>query len=254
MLSSNIKGFLFDLDGVFHTGDTLLAGASETLSRIRDKKIPFCFLTNTTTKSKSDLARSLVGMGLKVDESEILNAPSIAKTYLIRTGNPRVYPLISSSAKEDLEGIVEDRRNPEAILIGDIGTTWSYELLNQLFHFLQKGARLVALHKGKYWQTSEGLMLDIGAFVAALEYASGVKAEVVGKPSFSFFQAGAERIGLPLSECAMVGDDIDSDIGAAQSLGIYGILVKTGKYRESNASRSNVKADIVLNSIADLFD
>jgi ribonucleotide monophosphatase NagD (HAD superfamily) len=75
---------------------------------------------------------------------------------------------------------------------------------------------------------------------------------MIGKPSAAFFRAALKHLGLPPEQVALVGDDIDSDIAGAQSLGMVGILVKTGKYRRDYAERSAVKPDLQLRSFADL--
>jgi HAD superfamily hydrolase (TIGR01458 family) len=138
------------------------------------------------------------------------------------------------------------------VVIGDIGNAWTYDLLNNVFRLVTNGAELVALHRNKFWQTEAGLQMDIGAFVAGLEYVTGKTATVTGKPSPEFFAAALSRIGLKPGEVAMIGDDIDTDIGAAQAQGMMGILVKTGKYREAYVRASKIKPDLVLDSIADM--
>jgi HAD superfamily hydrolase (TIGR01458 family) len=117
---------------------------------------------------------------------------------------------------------------------------------------LMDGAGLIALHKGKYWQTAEGLRVDIGAFIAGLEYVTGVDATVIGKPSPAFFQAAVNELGCSKDEIVMVGDDIDADVGGAQQCGIRGILVRTGKYRQDAVAVSSIVPDGTLDSIAHL--
>ena len=114
------------------------------------------------------------------------------------------------------------------------------------------GAELIALHKAKYWQTQDGLQVDIGAFVAAVEYATGKEATIIGKPSPAFFQAAVQELDCPRDEIVMIGDDIDADVGGAQKCGIRGILVRTGKYRQEYVSASAITPDAVLDSIAQL--
>lgn len=115
------------------------------------------------------------------------------------------------------------------------------------------GAELIALHKNKFWQTQTGLRMDIGAFVAGLEYVTGKPATVIGKPAGAFFQMALQPLGLPVSHVAMVGDDIDSDVGGAQQVGLVGVLVKTGKYREDYVANSLVRPDMLIDSVADLL-
>jgi len=141
---------------------------------------------------------------------------------------------------------------PDVIVVGDIGTAWDYRLLSELFEQLIAGATLVALHKGRYYQGPDGLILDIGGFVAALEYAASVEAVVIGKPSSRFFQLAVSDMGLEPNEVVMIGDDIESDVGGAQRAGLRGILVRTGKYRGHLVEKSAVIPDLIIESIADL--
>ena len=116
------------------------------------------------------------------------------------------------------------------------------------------GAEIVALHKGRYWQTEHGLQVDIGVFVAGLEYATGKPATVIGKPSATFFRMGLKDLGVDPESVVMVGDDIEADVGGAQRAGVRGVLVRTGKYRPDDLERSDLAPDAVITSIADLVD
>lgn len=111
------------------------------------------------------------------------------------------------------------------------------------------GAELVALQKNRHWKTEEGLVLDAGAFVAALEYACGREAAVIGKPSRAYFAAGLEALGSPANEVFMIGDDVETDIEGARNAGLRAILVETGKYR---GGPLETEPQLVLPSIAEL--
>ena len=113
---------------------------------------------------------------------------------------------------------------------------------------------MLALHKGRYWQTETGLRMDIGAFVAGLEYVTGQSATVIGKPSPDFFTLVLQDLGLLPEQVAMVGDDIESDIGGAQAVGMKGVLVRTGKYRSETTAVSKIKPSLIIDSVADLPD
>jgi HAD superfamily hydrolase (TIGR01458 family) len=114
------------------------------------------------------------------------------------------------------------------------------------------GAQILALEQDRYWQESDGLVLSTGPFVAALEYATGKKSELMGKPSPEFFRMALKDMGSSSDQTAMIGDDILTDVAGAQKLGMQGILVKTGKYREDLAISSGVEPDLVLESLAEL--
>jgi HAD superfamily hydrolase (TIGR01458 family) len=125
-------------------------------------------------------------------------------------------------------------------------------LLNEVFNGLMQGAKLIAIHKNRFWQTEHGLQMDIGGFIEGLEYASGSKAMIIGKPSAEFFQIALDDMGLKPEEAAIIGDDIDVDVGGGQQVGLMGILVKTGKYRQSYAESSPVTPDLIIDSIKNL--
>jgi HAD superfamily hydrolase (TIGR01458 family) len=243
---------LLDLDGVVHIGDTAIPGAAETLAFLKKKNIPVRFVTNTTTKSPENLHRQMIDMGLPIDAESILTTHRVAAEHLIRLGRPTCYFLVAEEALSAYEGIPTSDVSPEYVLIGDIGDRWNYEVLNGVFNMIMDGAGMIALHKGRYWKTDRGIQMDIGAFVAGLEYVTGKTATVIGKPSPTFFQVALDLLGVPARNAVMIGDDIETDIGGAQAFGIRGVLVKTGKYRDDAVARSSVRPGAVLDSIADL--
>ena len=251
MAGSPIQGFLFDLNGVFYVDNQAIAGSVEAIKLIKERQIPCRFVTNTTTKSLESFHQKLLNLGLPIDKEEVVSAPYAAVLYLKQLGNPKCYLLLEEDAKRDFAQFPQSDTDPDVIVVGDIGDRWNYDLMNQAFTLLNDGAELVALHKGKYWQEA-GLQLDIGAFVAGLEYATGKTATVVGKPSSSFFQLALDDLGLAAQQVAMVGDDIESDVGGAKEAGLMGILVKTGKYREELVKDSTVHPDRVLESVAEI--
>lgn len=246
------KGLLLDMDGVFYVGDRLLPGAAETLTELRSRNIPFRFITNTTTRSPAELLDKLAHLGLDAREEDIFTAITATRDYLLRRGRPSCHFLVRDSIRDCFSELEANDENPDYVIIGDIGAAWDYETLNRVFNMLMQGARLLCMHRNRYWQDQDGLRMDIGAFVAALEYVSGQQAVVIGKPSPAFFQTALASLDLPAEDVAIVGDDIESDIGGAQSAGLQGVLVKTGKYRDELVRRSSVKPDAVIDSIAEL--
>jgi HAD superfamily hydrolase (TIGR01458 family) len=251
-ISNNISGYLIDLDGTVYVGERLIEGAVETVNRLRERNVPFRFTTNTTTKSLATLETKLAGYGIPVRREEIFGVIKAAVAYLRKLGSPRCQLLLTDDPKQDFVEFEQDDKNPEVIVIGDIGKYWDYKLVNDLFRKIINGAEMVALHKGRYWETENGLQVDIGAFVAGLEYVTGKTASVIGKPSESFFHLALDDLGLHAEQVAMVGDDLLSDIGGAQAVGMKGILVKTGKYREEFVADSDIKPDLVIESVAAL--
>lgn len=249
---SSIKGILFDLDGVLYVGGNAIQGAVEAVEKIRASRKLCRFVTNTSTLSLTSLQQKINALGFSISANEIISAPQATLLYLKRQHNPMCRFLLADNVKSDFKEFRQSDTASDYIVIGDIGNAWSYQLLNEVFNCLMQGAKLIAVHKNRFWQTEHGLQMDIGGFIDALEYASGVKAMIIGKPSPDFFQIALADMGLSSSEVAIVGDDIDADVGGGQQAGLKGILVRTGKYRQNYVEASVVKPDFIIDSVVDL--
>jgi len=248
------RGILFDLDGVFYVSNQAINGGQKLIDSLRNKSIPFRFLTNTTTKTRREIREKLGSFGLLIDEKEIFSAAYIGINYLRSLGSPPCHLLIHDNIYSDYSEFDVHDRKPEFVVIGDRGNKWNYDDLNKAFRYLMEGAGLIALHKGRYFQTLQGLEIDIGAIITGLEYSSGQTAISLGKPNPIFFQTALEDISISSEKAIMVGDDLINDIGGAQRTGMKGVLVRTGKFRKSDLSHSDVKPDFIIESINELED
>jgi HAD superfamily hydrolase (TIGR01458 family) len=110
---------------------------------------------------------------------------------------------------------------------------------------------LLALGLTRYWRAEDGLRLDAGPIVRALEYATGRAAVVLGKPDPAFYGTAVEDLGLTPDQVVMVGDDIRTDVGGSQRAGLTGVLVRTGKFSPADLD-GDVRPDAVLASVAEL--
>ncbi|MEQ8718878.1 MAG: TIGR01458 family HAD-type hydrolase [Acidimicrobiales bacterium] len=249
------RGLLVDIDGVLVVSWEAIEGSADALSACRRAGIGLRFLTNTTSASRNVIAGRLDAAGIAVDVEEIMTAPAATAAWLdVEYPEARCYVINSGDLGDDFAGVhrVGADEHADVVVLGGAGEEFSYTQMNHALGLLLDGAALVAMHRNLYWRTAEGLNLDTGAYLAALEEASGVSATVVGKPSGEFFGAALEALGLDAGGVAMVGDDIDNDVLAAQAVGLTGILVKTGKYRPEAMTDADGRPDIILDSIADL--
>jgi len=257
MEKKSLRGILFDLDGVLYNSSQLIQGAVEAVEWVQQRQIPHLFVTNTTSRSRSVLAEKLAAFGFSVSESAILT-PAVAAADWMRTRDPAPIALfVPPSTRGEFAEFPclpeQAERGAAYVVIGDLGERWDFRTLNRAFQLLHYNpeAVLIALGMTRYWQTPEGISLDVAPFVAALEHASGRKAIVIGKPSEAFFRAATDRMALPAQQVLMIGDDIEVDIGGAQAAGLKGALVKTGKFRPSDLE-GPVRPFAVLESVADL--
>lgn len=251
-----IRAVLIDIDGVLTVSWQPISGAVAALEHLRAAGIPLALVTNTTSRSRASVAATLAAAGFPVAVSDILTAPAIAAAYLHEHyPGARCLLLNSGDISTDLTGIElagQDDPAVDVVLIGGAGPEFSYQALNRAFGYLQAGAPLIAMSRGMYWRTSDGMQLDSGAFVAGLEQAAGTAAQVVGKPAEAFFRAALAHLGVIGREALMIGDDLDNDVLAAQRCGLTGVLVKTGKYQTRTHSDVAPAPDHVIDSIADL--
>jgi HAD superfamily hydrolase (TIGR01458 family) len=250
----DIEGLLLDLDGTVYMGGELLPGSAATVEKLRAKGVPFVFTTNTSRKSRSDIVASLGELGLEVQEKEIFSAPVAAARWLRDEGIYRIHLLVSESTRGDFEGFELTQEKPEVVLVGDLGAGFTFERLNEGFKSLRSGARLVAIHRNRFWITEKGPTLDAGPFVAALEYASGQSATLVGKPASAFFDAASSLLGVRRKGLAVVGDDFETDVRGGRAAGLTTIQVRTGKFDAAllEAADRSEWPDHLVASLADV--
>ncbi len=248
----SIRAILFDLEGVLYQRDMPIPGALDVIAEVRARGLPVRFLTNTTTKPRSAIVGRLNAMGFAVEPGEVFSPPLAARRDLEAAGMRRVHLATVPALAEDFVGfeLVDDA--PDAVVMGDLGPGYDFDRLNSLFAMLVSGARLIALHKNRYWRKDRNLILDLGPFVALLEYAADTEARIVGKPARAFFEFALADMNVSAGETLMIGDDIEGDVGGGQNAGLRAVQVRTGKFRETDESHPLINPDFRLNSIADL--
>ncbi|EXJ16264.1 TIGR01458 family HAD-type hydrolase [Imhoffiella purpurea] len=256
-MTTQIRAFLIDMDGVLYEGERPIPGAAETLDWLRSRGIPFLFLTNTSSRPRSALVEKLAGFGIAADPDRILTPPVAAARWLTAHVEDPVVLCVPDATLSDFADLpLADPESGDpvgAVVLGDLGEGWSFSRLNQAFRCLMRQNRphLVALGMTRYWKAEDGLRLDTGPFVAALEQASGRSAVVLGKPEAPFFETALGLLGASADETCMIGDDLRGDIGGARSAGMRALLVRTGKFQPSDLDQ-DIRPTAVIDSFADL--
>jgi HAD superfamily hydrolase (TIGR01458 family) len=208
-----IRGVLLDLAGVVYEGDHVLPGAIDAIARLHEAGLPLRFVTNTTTKTKAALLARLKKLGLEITGDELFTPGQAARAWL--TAHDASPVLL---VHPNLEGEFADLPHgaTRAVVIGDAGEAFTYANLNHAFRALVDGATLLALAKNRTFKGDDGLLtLDAGAFVAALEYSSGLEAIVLGKPSPDFYAGALASMDCSPQDAVMVGDDAEADVAGA---------------------------------------
>jgi len=231
-----IRGVLLDLGGVIYEGDHALPGAIDAVAKLHQAGLPLRFVTNTTRKTKRALLERLTKLGLDMAADELFTPAQAARDWL-KAHDCSPVLVVHPNLTKEFEDIPE--REKRAVVVGDAGNAFDYAHLNRAFRALIDGAAFIALAKNRTFKDADGaLSLDAGAFVTALEYASGKTATVLGKPAPEFFAAALASIGCPPEDAVMVGDDAEADIAGSLRAGLgRALLVRTGKYRAGDETR-----------------
>jgi len=252
-----VRGVLLDLDGVLYVGDEPVPGSAGVVDWLSRERVPFRYLTNTTSRPRQAIVDKLTGMGIPATTDQVLTPAVAAVAWLRHHGIERPALFVPDATAAEFAGLdpvpADADDGAGAVVVGDLGDGWDFATLNRAFGLLMSdaGPPLIALGLTRYWRAGDGLRLDAGPFVRALEYAAGLTAVVLGKPDPAFYGTAVESLDLAPDEVVMVGDDVRTDVEGAQRAGLTGVLVRTGKFSPSDLA-GDVLPDVVIDSIADL--
>lgn len=246
---STYDALLLDLSGVLYDGNRIIPGAREAVAVARNKGLVLRFVTNTATKPAATLIDDMRKMQIDVRADEIFTAPMAALAYLRQHGL-RPYLLLHQAIHHEFDAL--DQHDPDCVVLGDAREDLTYANLNIAFRLCKQGAPLIGIGMNKYFMDNDGLMLDAGAYIRAIEWAADVEAIIMGKPSADFFEQVVRSTGVSAERCLMVGDDVMADVVGAIDAGLQGCLVRTGKFLEGDEMKLPARARLI-DSVRDLF-
>lgn len=223
-----MQAVLLDLSGVLYDGAEVFPGAPEAVARLQASALKVRFVTNTSQKSRATLLEHLRALGFDVDDEALFTAVDAARDWL-REHGLRPYCLVHENIAAGFEDF--DQCDPDAVLIADAAEGFTYDRLNRALELCLGGAPLVGVGYNRYYRSGGRMLLDAGPFIRALEFAAGVEATIVGKPSGEFFRQVLAATGVQAANAMMVGDDVFGDVEGALNAGLRACLVRTGKYR-----------------------
>ena len=246
---AGVRAFLLDLDGVIVLAGAIIPGAAEGVATLERRRIPYRIVTNTSAVSRATLSRWSAKLGAPIPAERFGSALSASAAWTARTfPDQPLYVLASDDAKSEFTGqrlLTHDEAGAKgasaaAVVIGDSPEEATFDNLNRAFRLIRGGATLVGMHRNPWWLTPDGPTLDSGSFVVGLEFAAEIRARVIGKPSPAFYAQAVRDLrkeagrDLARGDIAMVGDDVRTDVRAAQRSGLRGILVLSGKHGEAD--------------------
>ncbi|MDL9936983.1 HAD-IIA family hydrolase [Gordonia sp. ABSL1-1] len=253
-------GLLLDIDGVMVTSWQALPGAVDALATLDERGVPRMFLTNTTSRSRTEIACALGKCGFDVAPEEILTAAKLTAEYVSANyPGKRVWVLNQGPIAEDMTGVelTDDPASAQVVVLGGAGSVFTHDALSTVLELMIAKVPVVAMHRSMTWSTAQGLKIDTGVYLEGLEKAVGRKIKAVGKPSPVGFRAAVDLMGLEPNQVVMVGDDMHNDVLGAQASALIGVLVRTGKFRadalrELQRDEFGPVPDHIIDSVADL--
>jgi inorganic pyrophosphatase len=246
-----INTLLIDIEGTLVERGGAVPGAPLALAELSRRGLNIRLLTNISSRPAEILAGELVMLGFDgIKPAHIHTSASAARRLLVKERASFSDLLLPDGVAHLFSGLPLDRTAPDYVVVGDVAERFSYENLSAAFRLLHSGSRLMALQRNLYWEAAGGAMLDAGAFVAALEAASGRAATLSGKPSAAFFRGALEDASGEVPATLVVGDDQTTDIAGAHALGARAVMVGTGKGTRIDPDLAG--PDYRLASVADL--
>jgi len=232
---TTIKALLIDLEGVLYSDNKLISGSIDVIKELRKNNLKLQFLTNTTTTPRKLIFNKLQDYGFDIEEEEIFTPIIATKNYLRDNKIKKIALITNIEIIEEFKDYEITQKDPEVVIMGDIYKNFKWDILDMIFKLVYlENSTLIALHQNKYCMRDGKISLDLGPFVKAIEYSSGKKSILMGKPEKNFFNLAIKDLGIIKDNILMIGDDITSDIEGSINANLKAIQVKTGKFQEKD--------------------
>lgn len=270
---SHLDAFIFDLDGVIWKGNTPIAGAVESVARLREAGKRCLYCTNNSRHTPAEFAATLHALGIECDESEVMTSSQATALYVqsLFTGGCTAYivgedglvqairrtgAIVMTSPVVPQRSDMHDNHGAVDCVIVGIDAAFSYHKLRVAMRLITNGARFIATNRDSTFPTPFGLVPGAGTIVAAIETATGISPVTLGKPQPLMAQLLMQKHGLAPERTAMIGDRLDTDIVSAKRANITAIFVATGVHSSDLAARAkdHQKPDAIFTDLPALCE
>ncbi|WP_054955800.1 TIGR01457 family HAD-type hydrolase [Paenibacillus dakarensis] len=251
----HVKGLLIDLDGTLYHGKNIIEGADALIRKLREKKVPYLFVTNNSSRTPQQVAEHLAAMGISALPEEVCTSSLAAASYIAHeTPGAKVAILGEEGLEQALleAGLDITEEQPQYVVQG-IDRSFNYSSLTKALKWIHGGAISVLTNPDLLLPSDTGLTPGAGSLGAAIEAASGVKPVIIGKPSSILMKYATDRLGLSPAETAVVGDNLRTDIAAGVNAGCRTVLVMTGitthDNMEDHITAAGVRPDYICEDL-----
>lgn len=248
--------YLTDMDGVLHKEGSVIPGAKEFISTLRDEEIEFMVLTNNSMQTPRDLSAKLQRMGLDIEPERIwTSATATAKFLSQQAGEASAYVIGEAgltTALHEIGWILTDA-DPDFVVLGET-RTYSFEALTTASNLIRRGSRFIATNPDLTGPGPRGVVPATGSVAAMITAVTGMEPYYVGKPNPVMMRSALNNIGAHSDNTVMIGDRMDTDVKSGIEAGMRTVLVRSGISDDAEIARYPYRPTAVFDSVADLVD
>ena len=259
MLPSNIKALILDMDGVVWKGDAPIGDLPATFNRIRKRGLKFVFATNNGTKTPEEYQQKLHELGVEVESWQVVTS-ALGLAFMLASRHPRgtkVFVIGEDGIRVALEEkgfeilSTEDAPKAEAFVMG-IDRTISFMKVSEATLLVRAGVPFYTTNTDMTFPTPRGEIPGNGSWLTVITSATGVEPMVAGKPFPFLMELSLDRLGTKKEETLVVGDRLETDIAAGQSVGCPSALVLSGVSTKAQADEWKPGIDLIADSLSAL--
>jgi len=249
-----VKAIILDLDGTVYLGDKEVPGASEFVRRCREAGIRCLFVTNRSNRPPEEVAEQLRGYGIPCERGDVLTSAQATAKYLSKGSAFLIGEtgLVEAMREEGIRIVTEEAEDRPCAVVVSYDREFSYAKLAAATHWISEGARFIATNPDKKLKVHGRTLPGTGALVAAVQAATGIAPEYVGKPERLIFDMALQLAACRADEALSVGDLLDTDIRGSNAAGIPSVLMLTGVSTRADLDTSPYRPAHVCETFADI--
>ncbi|MCY8921758.1 TIGR01457 family HAD-type hydrolase [Bacillus atrophaeus] len=247
------KGYLIDLDGTMYNGTEKIEEACEFVRKLKERGIPYLFVTNNSSRTPKQVADKLVSFDIPATEEQVFTTSMATAQHIAQQKqNASVYVIGEEGIRQAIEenGLTFAEEDADFVVVGiDRGIT--YEKLATGCLAIRNGATFISTNGDVAIPTERGLLPGNGSLTSVLTVSTGVQPVFIGKPESIIMEQAMRVLGTDISETLMIGDNYATDIMAGMNAGMDTLLVHTGVTKREHLADYPDKPTHAVDSLTD---